>query len=96
MEASEPLLDLKERVISRSSSTENIQEKLHLAGKEKRKSTIHSQVLINEDSRKLDKQEDDLSQNPRKDSCTTSDELFIYLCPVANCQFAIDLQVCIV
>ena len=65
-----------------------------MAGKEKRKSTFYSQVLINEDYRKLDKQEDDVSQNPRKGSCSTSEELFIYLCPVANCRFAIDLQVC--
>ena len=91
MEASEPLLDLKKEGLSRSSSTDNIKEEVHMAVKVKRESAFNSQVLINEDSRKLEKKEVDVSQN----SCTTSEELFIYLCPVANCQFAIDLQVCI-
>ena len=96
MDASEPLLDLKEQGRSCSSSTDIIKEEVLLAGKEDKKSTFHSKVSRNEDSRELVKQEDDASQDPRKGSCTSSEELFIYLCPVANCQFAIDLQVCIV
>ena len=96
-EASELLLDLKEPSVSRSSSTDNIKEEEYGADKKKRTpNSSDKQVLRSNDFRDVKKQVSDTFQNPKKDNHRKTEELFIYLCPVADCHFAINLQVCMV